>query len=123
LKMKRSKTSLPYVTVPKLRVKAKKPRYEESSTVDNIGNVATSNFGKPKKSLLLNLADDEELISEESIEESIDNENEKQDSTDEDSTYEKSENSPERINEVIIIILYKLKTIIVIKLTFYYKLF
>ena len=99
--MKRSKTSRPYATVPKLRVKAKKLQYEEPSAIDDIGNVATSNPEKLEKDLLLDLSNYEELTNEESIEESINDENEKQDSNDEDSTYEKYENSPERtINEV-----------------------
>src|ERR1044072_231492 len=95
--MKRSKTSRPYATVPKLRVKAKKLQYEEPSAIDDIGNVATSNPEKLEKDLLLDLSNYEELTNEESI----NDENEKQDSNDKDSTYEKYENSPERtINEV-----------------------
>ena len=70
--MKRSKTSRSYVTVPKLRIKSKKSRYEKDdiknaapfeNVLDNTENTAPSDFGEPEKDLL-SLTDDEESTSE-----------------------------------------------------------
>lgn len=96
--MKRSKTSRSYVTVPKLRIKSKKSRYEKDdiknaapfeNVLDNTENTTPSDFGEPEKDLL-SLTDDEKSTSEKQTDEESTNEEltNKKSPDDEDSTDE-----------------------------------